>query len=94
VEPHAPLAGRDLRARHRQPGAASVEHHHALAVGGGIVALATARGTLLVFDALDGDLVQSHDLRFSSEPSAIAVSPRGDFIAVGGDGGQIVLLRR
>jgi hypothetical protein len=65
-----------------------------VAVGGGIVALATARGTLLVFDALDGDLVQSHDLRFSSEPSAIAVSPRGDFIAVGGDGGQIVLLRR
>ncbi len=65
-----------------------------VAVGGGVVAMATSRGMLHIFDALDGDLVQTLDLRLASEPSSVAIAPRGDLIAVGADGGQIVVLQR
>jgi hypothetical protein len=64
------------------------------AVGGGIVAVATGRGAVHVHDATSGDLVQVIQPGFAARLSAVSVSPNGDFVAVGSEGGEIATWKR
>ncbi len=64
------------------------------AVGGGIVVLGTDRGVLLVMDATTGDRVQSLDPGFVGRITAVAVSPSGDRIVAGSEGGELIRFSR
>ena len=64
------------------------------AMGGGVLAIATARGVIHLHDATTGDLVQVLDPGFVAELTAVAVSPNGDVVAVGSAGGELATFRR
>lgn len=65
-----------------------------VAVGGGVIAVATERGAVHVFSSHDGDRIETLSPDFSSEPSAVAVSHDGARIAVGSEGGEVVVFAR
>lgn len=64
------------------------------AVGGSVLAVATSRGVVQVYDATTGDRVQVLDPGFVADLSAVAVSPNGDFIVAGSAGGELASFRR
>ncbi|TVQ94922.1 MAG: hypothetical protein EA397_00260 [Deltaproteobacteria bacterium] len=64
------------------------------AIGGGTVALVTSRGVLHLYLADTGAHHQSFELRLRADPTAVAVSPGGRFVAVGSEAGDVVLFRQ
>ena len=63
-------------------------------LGGGILAAVFDQDVVFVFDATNGDVVQRLDPGFAARLSAVAVSPRGDCIAVGSEGGELATWKR
>jgi len=63
-------------------------------LGGGVLAVVRERDVVFVHDATNGDLVQTLDPGFAARLSLVAVSPGGDCIAVGSEGGELGVWRR
>lgn len=63
-------------------------------LGGGVLAVVRSRDVVFVHDATNGDLVQTIDPGFAARLSAVAVSPKGDCIAIGSEGGELATFKR
>ena len=64
------------------------------ALGGGVLAVVRDRDVVFVHDATNGDLVQTIDPGFAARLSIVGVSPKGDCIAVGSEGGELAVWKR
>lgn len=64
------------------------------AIGGGVLAVVRSRDVVFVHDATTGDLVQTLDPGFAARLSSVAVSERGDCVAIGSEGGELATWRR
>ena len=63
-------------------------------LGGGVLAVVRAQDVVFVHDATTGDVVQRIDPGFAARLSAVAVSPKGDCIAIGSEGGELGVWKR